>query len=309
MPVVEWSPDDWQQYCQELFAGRHGASYQSVPDRVRGDWGIEGYTSDGIAYQCYAPEEPLSTKALYEQLRDKLTADIGKLCANAAHLVPLIHPSCVTCWILVTPRIEDKEILVHAAKKAFEVVERGLNGFAGDFYIRVHTLQDFVPERRHLGEMLTLQAPLVDAGPDEDVDRFAETSELDVEQLDSKLRALLAGHPESDVRVLRGQFLRHYIEGDQLDGWFRRAHPPLWERWDQARRRTTGTLRTDALTTPDGPKPRLERITRELEVAAGRTLEGVQVGVAKQLALGTIAGWLLDCPLDFRSGVDASEPQ
>jgi hypothetical protein len=61
----------WQRYCHCLFTARHGERYQPVPDRVRGDWGIEGFTASGILYQCFAPEEPITREERHDKIRKK----------------------------------------------------------------------------------------------------------------------------------------------------------------------------------------------------------------------------------------------
>ena len=39
--------DEWQEYCEQLFALKHPGSYARMPDEDRGDLGIEGYSTDG----------------------------------------------------------------------------------------------------------------------------------------------------------------------------------------------------------------------------------------------------------------------
>lgn len=79
MPAQFWSPDDWQLAVNLWLTARYGlGSYQKVPDRHVGDFGIEGFSTDGNAYQSYAPEALTTAKDLYEKQRDKMTADINK---------------------------------------------------------------------------------------------------------------------------------------------------------------------------------------------------------------------------------------
>jgi hypothetical protein len=84
-PSHTWSGDDWQAYCDLLFQERHKpAGYVRVPDKDRGDLGIEGYTIDGTAcmYQCYATQA-VALRERYEAQRNKITRDLTKLVKNA----------------------------------------------------------------------------------------------------------------------------------------------------------------------------------------------------------------------------------
>src|SRR4051794_12412657 len=100
-----WSGDDWQAYCELLFQKRHEpAGYVRVPDKDRGDLGVEGYTIDGSGciYQCYA-SEAVDVRGLYEAQRDKITRDLGKLVKNRVGVANLFGTHMMRIWILVVP--------------------------------------------------------------------------------------------------------------------------------------------------------------------------------------------------------------
>ena len=76
----DWDAGEWQGYARRLVQRRHGAvNVQSVPDEVQGDCGVEFYTLDGTAYQCYAPEKTSSVKAAASGMKAKAGRDLGKL--------------------------------------------------------------------------------------------------------------------------------------------------------------------------------------------------------------------------------------
>ena len=78
-----WQGDEWEKWCLQLIQMAFGSDkVQPVPARHKGDLGIEAFTHDGHALQCYAVQEPVSTKERYEKQRDKLTTDLGKLRAE-----------------------------------------------------------------------------------------------------------------------------------------------------------------------------------------------------------------------------------
>ena len=86
-----WEGREWQDYCLMLLHKRYADhSLQEVPDRHLGDLGIEAFSLDGCAFQCYAALEPLSTQNLYEAQRDKLTGDLNKLEKNKVELKKIL---------------------------------------------------------------------------------------------------------------------------------------------------------------------------------------------------------------------------
>ncbi len=291
----------WEIYGNALFSCRHGADYQRVPARVHGDWGIEGFTADGLLYQCYAPTEPLSTTDLHGKLRNKVTEDIGKLLKNAEAIVGLITPNPVKRWVLVTPRVENKAILQHAKVKEKLVTDAAVPGIATEFVIRIFTDADFAVEKRQLGEAASMHFPELSPTSDEDVAQFAAAEDLPVEALDAKIRKIEMITTEDEVRTLRAEFLRLLVDGESADGQLRRLHPTLWDDWSRGREATRRTLLMTQLTNTDVPSVRLRKVQDELkDVAAGPTAN-LPPGVAGQLAVGTVARWLLDCPLDFNA--------
>ena len=87
---TNWDGEDWQRHINTLLSLRYGVRYQTIPDKDQGDWGLEGFSDDGVAYQCYAAEEPLTVSDLTDKQRNKITRDIGKFCDNSHHLATIL---------------------------------------------------------------------------------------------------------------------------------------------------------------------------------------------------------------------------
>ena len=75
-----WEAYDWQRFALQFAQQRHGAqNLQTVPDTVQGDAGIEFYSLDGCAYQCYAPQSASDTAKAASAMKQKAKRDLGKL--------------------------------------------------------------------------------------------------------------------------------------------------------------------------------------------------------------------------------------
>jgi hypothetical protein len=67
-----WDPDGWQAFALQLVQLRHyPQNVQIVPDAVRGDAGIEFFSTDGCLYQCYAPEEVADVGKAASAMKEK----------------------------------------------------------------------------------------------------------------------------------------------------------------------------------------------------------------------------------------------
>lgn len=78
-----WSGDEWQRFALKLVQLRHGSqNVQIVPDKVRGDAGIELITTNGCLYQCYAPQEVSDVSKAASAMKAKARVDLPKLVKN-----------------------------------------------------------------------------------------------------------------------------------------------------------------------------------------------------------------------------------
>lgn len=163
-----------------------------VPDRHTGDFGIEGFSRDGCAYQCYAAREPLEIQVLYEKQRDKMSADIRKFYNNQSDLQALFGPVVtISRWILVVPRHDSAKLTQHAETKAAEVRAKNLPYVAEDFAINVVTDEYFLLERSQLlAEGVRQIRVSIDQMPPTDVHGWADDNDTLVRTLDRKLEPL-----------------------------------------------------------------------------------------------------------------------
>lgn len=296
---MQWAPEEWEDYCKRLFAARDGVRYQSVSAVVHGDWGIEGYTSNGVLYQCYAPQNAHSSKDLYERQRDKIATDLRKLQSNIGEIAKLIAPSIITVWALVVPMVEDKKILTYAATKAEEIRNRGLSVFAENFTIRILTDDDFEVERAAFGHQIWAELPDGSSIVDEEIEAIATHESTDLASLNAKIMKLASTESVSEVGTLRGDVLRMYLTGKQRDEDLRRYYPAIWDEWQHARAGVKSTLPTAQLVSVGSPGVHLKQVMDHLTGAASAAAPQLRPGDSSVLVQGTIAEWLFDCPLNF----------
>ena len=62
--------NSWEDLMQLCFRLKYESEYyQSIP-ASSGDCGIEGFTKTGKVFQCYCPDNNMSSADLYEKQRD-----------------------------------------------------------------------------------------------------------------------------------------------------------------------------------------------------------------------------------------------
>jgi hypothetical protein len=136
--VVNWSGDEWDEWCILRIREYYGADrVQVVPVKHRGDLGIEAFTDDGYAFQCYAVHEPLTVKGRYERQRAKLTTDLMKLVDQQDNFLKLLGNVKIRRYTFMVPFLDSNELVQHASIKAAECRELNLPHIHSDFQVVV----------------------------------------------------------------------------------------------------------------------------------------------------------------------------
>jgi hypothetical protein len=296
-----WSGDDWQEWCDLLFHARHApAGYVRVPDKDRGDLGIEGYSVDGTGcmYQCYATEA-VDVPTRYEKQRDKITIDLGKLKINTSGFARLLGAHRMSHWVLVVPLHDSKELVFHARSKEAQIRELKLPYLEADFTVIIQTdRQDFARERAQLDAAALAIVPPITALDDGQADEAVATFKVDgaeqVAVMDAKLRR--AGL--ADTVTARDRLLRQLVDADNITAELRRDFPTTHEavltqqrieERDILSERDFAGLHAGSIGEIRG------RLQQRLHDAA----PAIGADHASRLAHGALGRWLLECPLDF----------
>ena len=294
-----WSGDDWQLYCHQLLGLRYGPSYQRVPDRDRGDLGIEGFTSDGTVFQCYAAQNPRTLEELHTKQRDKMTADLNKLEKNCNTICALTAPANIRFWVFLVPRCDTKRLILHASSKAAEFRNKGLTSLDSSFSVRVWTDEDLSPEKQTLvavGKAL-LPRPVPEPS-DADVVSWTESKPEGTSELERKIANLPTVLTLESQEQLRAVLVKRYLAGVATLDQIRSSQPQMWERINHEREQRERLLLGSRLLAVDEEREtirdEISRIHSRLELA----VPALTGGLAENLAWGTVAEWLIRCPLE-----------
>ena len=298
-----WTRKEWEARVDQLLRLHYQiGEYQTVPDAHRGDFGVEGFSTDGCAYQAYSPDEPLSIKERYEKQRDKITADINKFINNADELAQLFDGTVIRRWILVVPRHDSARLIQHAKKKAKEVHNRALPYVSDDFEILVITDAYFERERAQLDRFgldeIRIEVNPSDGPPIEELEDEIEGLGL-LDNLHTKTEKLPTLTTEAKRREFRSEMARNYLIGQKILGEFQRSHPTTYQVLVLEKRAREGRLRVDTLVSGEAPG---ERLSSEIQLFADKIedrLPHVHSETRNALALEAVSDWLLRCPLDF----------
>lgn len=302
MSDVIWDSDDWEQHVHCLCRLRHGhKDYVPVPDQHGGDLGIEGFSTDGVAYQAYAPETRLGVKELYEAQRDKITRDLEKFSTkNCVELKKLLGGTIIARWILITPSQVSKDLIKHANSKAEMIRTLSLSYVAADFRVMIQTEEDFPTELATVVGIVHATLPTMATAPPDGtvVTGWKEENSILTSNLVGKISDLKGKIVDAEDQLVEKLTLE-FLHSENILHEFHLQQPSSFERLRAALTHREGMLEVEVATCSTNAKAlrtsQVEGLKGDLQKAVPR----ISVADLDKLAWGTVGKWLLQCPLNF----------
>ncbi|PZV23334.1 MAG: hypothetical protein DCF12_19210 [Snowella sp.] len=305
LSIQEWSGEEWEKLIQRLLKRHHGhTNYQEVPAKHGGDLGLEGFSTNGFAYQCYAAQGQRDTKSLYEAQRDKITTDINKFINNGSDLMRLFGDIIICRWCLVVPIYESKQLLEHATKKTQQVLARNLPYVAPDFRIMIVTYQNFEKEIQELATagVLKIDTTLENIKVEPEIVEQWLSDNSDGEllnKLDFKSRKIKNLVAAQKTEAFKNQIANNYLIGQNLLSELNKKFPDLYSRIKNCKITYETNLALKSLLNTHSPNTHLDNILNEYSNQLSKEIPNLSSSHIQILCYEAISDWLMRCPLDF----------
>jgi len=292
--------EDFEEMCWGLLRRRY-----PIPDLVRlpaalgGDGGIEGFSKDGIAYQCFADRESLNLRHRTDKQKQKITRDTLKLKKNAKKLEAVLDGLLIDNYVLLVPEFHAAELVAHAVHRAEAVRGFGLGFIGADFAISIKVPQDY-PAELKAAEIDGAASPLLPdpAVGEADVELFGDRKPDLISVLEAKLERLEGDSPAR--RVLRDELVRRFLVKEELmDGL--RDWPETWEAVERRRQLRQEALKIQNQLDHAAPNERITALIDSYQTDLKENVAGLPDPDAQRIASGQVGDWLMRCPLSFRT--------
>lgn len=296
------SGDDFEAFVWSLLQRRYPPEQlRFFPADMGGDKGLEGFSTDGIAYQCYADKDSLTLRARTDKQRSKLNRDTSKLKKYKDDLPGLLGGCLIEHYFLIVPEYHSTELVAYANTRAQVVRAWGLSFISPDFAIALKTPQDYQGEYQaalsDAAAQVLLPVPLL---ADDAVAGFTELEPELAETLLEKLVTLQNHHPAADINLMRHSLTRWFLAKEEMMETLR-AMPQTREAIEAQRR-----LRQEALEFENGfavalPHARVMQVMKDYARQLEMSVAGLKPGDAERLSRGQAGEWLMRCPLEFQA--------
>lgn len=301
----DWDPNDWQAYCLELLTVHYGVQVQPIPDRDRGDGGLEAYVaSESTAFQCYAPEDPYSVDSQTTSQISKIRTDTNKLLTNAQQTCRLIGPGrLIEEWVLLTPAYESKRIIEYANRRSAEILASpAAPPWLGDkFRISIHDETLFPAARDTLTgarrHRLSVESDIADLEILREQSKIPQgieevlTNKFIIDpQLKANNRRLSAYLDEN---------LKDYFRGAQELERLSRDVPSAHRQVTRCAEVIFSGLARELAMAEGRPTVVVGAIEEKLRNILAQEVPGFGIDLLNLLARYYIASWWVQCPLEF----------
>ncbi len=297
-----WDPNEWELSVHGLLQDRHGVlEILKVPARHKGDLGLDYYClAEQVVYQCYAVQEPCEVDTRAEKQQVKITGDLNKFARNGTKLRKLFGDVKIRRWVLVAPIHDSVRVNGHLTKKTNDVKKLNLTYVTSDFQVLIHDLESFDPQSREQRLMLRrlIQIPSNPPTPQEVEDWRSGYSGL-TQNLAEKLAKRVGIQDPTLLEQAVEQAVGWFLERENILETLRVEAPEFHEALVSVITRHTATLQFHGPPSEGTAnailRTELDKFTAELQLE----IPNFSKASAEQIARGTIADWLLRCPLDF----------
>jgi hypothetical protein len=298
---VYWAPDAWQDWINRLLKMRYGfRDYVQVPDQVSGDFGIEGFSADGCAFQCYAPEEPLTVAERNKKHKRKISRDLDKFAANHAHLAKLFGLTKISHWILVVPQYEDKQVLAYAEEKAAKIRELELPCTTDAFAVRVVDASYFEAETRSLSGSVKVPDPPVTPRIPSDIQDWSDSNSEHLQVLSAKLGAITFPTPAKRWSFVN-KIIDQYLSGENILRGYHEAYPQIAEAIVENKQARASSLAIESDLTDLASSQFLLTVHKQYVEQLRQEVPGLPATTANLLGWEAVVEWLFTCPLELRT--------
>ena len=300
-----YNGNSWEDFCQQCFKRKYeNDGYQEMPATFKGDLGIEGFTRTGILFQCYCPDIEYNPTKLYEEQRDKITKDLGKLETYKDELQSYLNSIKVHKWIFVTPGYSNKELVRHCQNKAEEYRKLKLPFLAEDFDVLVHDIEFFAAE---IPIILNFRQEKIDIDPSEkkSASEIADWKTKEISLVDNAINKhrqrvpATATNFDEKVNKLTQNSISNFLNGDTMIRKWAEKYQDQYEKFQKVLDLFEKRVEEKCAVNGGTSNQLYNEIESELREKLKESFSFLDDIMIDRLTGRVMADWILRCPISF----------
>jgi hypothetical protein len=295
----------WESVSQICF--KHNfreESYQEVK-ATPGDYGIEGFTRKGKAFQCYCPDEHYAPSDLYEKQRDKISKDLKKLKRFEVQLKKFLGNTKIDKWYFVTPICAKNDIISHCTTKRDEVRSWGLSIIDNDnFEVIFEDISFLQPYIKIATGAISLK---VNIGVNQNLEdseiikwKADENSLIETAKIKHRKRL-----PENSNKIdltidkLTEKSVSDFLDGDIILRQWQDEYPEDYEKFLAIISLVESEVEDKCLIPSDNNDKLYWSFKTLLEQKLKEAFQNIEIEMILKLTNRVMADWIFRCPINF----------
>lgn len=294
--------DSWEELIQLVYKRKYD-TYQEMKASP-GDYGIEGFVlSDGIAIQCYCPDEEYSTAELYKKQTAKINKDIKKLSTYESDIKSRLRDVKIKKWIFITPKKAKNGIHEYARKKETEVISLALDIVSPDFTILIHDIGFYLKEIRDI-QLVRNEKLIFSNSENNGLKKIGDVTDYD-ENIHRKneIRSYIKGsYREYTHEKLNDLTKDQFVLGDLLIRRVEKEQPQLYHALSRVINQYETEVEEISVTWEGKPAELIDKIRNELQGRFDREkviFNSISNSDLCEIINHMVSKWIALCPLEI----------
>jgi hypothetical protein len=297
--------DKWEAICQLCFKKRYESECYFEIKATPGDFGIEGFTRTGKAFQCYCPDEHYTQEELYKKQRDKITKDLKKLQDFEKPLAKKLGGALINKWYFVSPYFSRNEIIDHCTKKRDEIRSLKLSIIDNSNFEVILWDIDFLKPEIHTflknSEYKVDISPVNKISSDEKLKWKDEKISL-VENAQRKHRLRFdagAASIEKKVDDLTEKSISHFLDGNGILKKWSIDYPADYEKFVEIISQVEEQVIEECMFLNKDNNELYKGFATLLSEKIRKSFPFIEDTMIQNLCNQVMADWILRCPINF----------
>jgi hypothetical protein len=312
-PFGNFNGNSWEEMFQVILKRKYmSVGYQRIKPSP-GDFGIEGYTKDGLTFQCYCPDMNMDNKTLYEKQRKKITDDINKLKINQVELNEILGGVKLKVWNFLTPDMSHRDLINHCNTKRDLVKSWNLPFINNDeFQVLIHEGNDYALE---IGEYFndgSKKFSIIPKAEDSNNQKLIEwqNTEIDlIKNANQKNEIRINALPNKNdvskkINALTDENARYYLNGESILRIWQSTQPDNHQRFIELLASVEDELKERCILNIVDPNQFVKEISEYMEEKIKSSFKYLDDSTIIRLKNYSISFWLLRCPLYFETSTN-----
>ncbi len=296
--IDKLSSKEWEAFCAIMLRYHYTANnFWEVPDKDRGDLGLEFFTVDGTIYQCYYPDLNTDMASYKSKIQKKIREDLKKLKKNESAIADLLDGIVVNRWVLIIPELKSKDLITYCHHKKKEIVKQNLVFMdVKSFQVKIET-----PTSYPAGELFakniyikTIDIPLAKV-TDEDRAAWQKGNSEFSDNIVRKSDSLM----DQDSEEFQGLVVTRYIQIEKFLDQLRKNHPNLYDLVEDSARAQLEKMKDEWILKNSLGNEFINGVVKSNSDAFSKHSKYFSDTNMQSLPIGYLSKWLAECYMDF----------